>query len=84
VTREVIFSQIQRPSKWKDKLIYVLERLIGLGASCHTYRCLADMVITEKFDSLIHSKVLSLIIWECVDCHMKELWICIEDKWAEV
>jgi len=93
MTREVIFSQIQRPSKFRDKIVYVFENFIDfiiglrygqLGGACHTYKKLADVKIGETFDSIIHGKVFSLLIWECVDCHMRELWICVEDKWADV
>lgn len=85
MTREVIFTKIQYPTKLKHKMIYLFESLIGLitRVSAHTYKCLVDMKIAEESDSSGYSQVLSLVVWECVDCHMKEMWICKEEKIVE-
>jgi hypothetical protein len=82
---EVVFCKIERPATLKHKIIYILESICDViyGVDTHVYRKLVDSQLCENFDSVNHSTIISITIWECTACHYKQMMIMKEEKYYE-
>lgn len=80
--REVVFCKIERPSKFKDRISYILESLLNaiFRVDGHVYAEKVGTELSEDFVSPEHSVVTILTIWECISCHYRVMMIMKEER----
>jgi len=70
MTREVIFETIDRgEGLWKK---------ISTRFCCHVDTRLMDIIFHQGMEDKLYVQY-SIIIWKCVECERRQLWICREE-----
>lgn len=81
--REVIFEKIERPYGLRNRLVYLFECFVNVitRTDGHVYEKLVDVQINEDFINFERSTIIYLSVWECIDCHYRQMMIMKEDRY---